>query len=62
MMFLISLHFIIFSAETAATFFNSNPQLVLGIAIPIIEDTAATVSRALAARALGALTKDEIIP
>ncbi|XP_076238614.1 circadian clock-controlled protein daywake [Calliopsis andreniformis] len=49
-------------AEAAATFFNSNPRLVLDIASPIIEDTAATVSRALAARALGALTKEELLP
>lgn len=51
-----------FSADAAATFFNSNPRLVLDIASPIIEDTAATVSRALAARALGALTKEELLP
>lgn len=51
-----------FPADAAATFFNSNPRLVLDIASPIIEDTAATVSRALAARALGALTKEELLP
>ncbi|KOC69864.1 Circadian clock-controlled protein [Habropoda laboriosa] len=50
------------AAEAAATFFNSNPRLVLDIASPIIEDTAATVSRALAARALGALTKEDLLP
>ncbi|KAG7200228.1 hypothetical protein KM043_017705 [Ampulex compressa] len=50
------------AADAAATFFNSNPRLVLDIASPIIEDTAATVSRALAARALGALTKAELLP
>ncbi|KAK9307940.1 hypothetical protein QLX08_001856 [Tetragonisca angustula] len=50
------------AADAAATFFNSNPRLVLDIASPIIEDTAATVSRALAARALGALTKEELLP
>ncbi|XP_020288995.1 circadian clock-controlled protein-like [Pseudomyrmex gracilis] len=49
------------AAEAAATFFNSNPRLVLDIARPIIEDTAATVSKALAARALGVLTKQELI-
>ncbi|XP_076683084.1 circadian clock-controlled protein daywake [Andrena cerasifolii] len=50
------------AADAAATFFNSNPRLVLDIASPIIEDTAATVSRALAARALGVLTKQELLP
>ncbi|XP_033333425.1 circadian clock-controlled protein daywake [Megalopta genalis] len=50
------------AADAAATFFNSNPRLVLDIASPIIEDTAATVSRALAARALGVLTKTELLP
>ncbi|CAK9807229.1 Circadian clock-controlled protein daywake [Anthophora plagiata] len=50
------------AADAAATFFNSNPRLVLDIASPIIEDTAATVSKALAARALGALTKEELLP
>ncbi|XP_076644836.1 circadian clock-controlled protein daywake [Halictus rubicundus] len=50
------------AAEAAATFFNSNPRLVLDIASPIIEDTAGTVSRALAARALGVLTKTELLP
>ncbi|XP_076763202.1 circadian clock-controlled protein daywake [Xylocopa sonorina] len=50
------------AAEAAATFFNSNPRLVLDIASPIIEDTAATVSRALVARALGVLTKEELLP
>ncbi|XP_053973052.1 circadian clock-controlled protein daywake-like [Hylaeus volcanicus] len=49
------------AADAAATFFNSNPRLVLDIASPIIEDTAATVSRALAARALGVLTKQELL-
>lgn len=51
-----------FPAEAAATFFNSNPRLVLDIASPIIEDTAATVSRALVARALSVLTKQELLP
>ncbi|CAL7939392.1 unnamed protein product [Xylocopa violacea] len=50
------------AADAAATFFNSNPRLVLDIASPIIEDTAATVSRALVARALGVLTKEELLP
>ncbi|CAD1479212.1 unnamed protein product, partial [Heterotrigona itama] len=50
------------AADAAATFFNANPRLVLDIASPIIEDTAATVGRALAARALGALTKEELLP
>ncbi|XP_066598657.1 circadian clock-controlled protein daywake-like [Prorops nasuta] len=50
------------AADAAANFFNANPRLVLDIASPIIEDTAATVSRALAARALGVLTKDELVP
>ncbi|XP_012275263.1 circadian clock-controlled protein [Orussus abietinus] len=50
------------AADAAATFFNSNPRIVLDIASPIIEDTAATVSRALAARALSVLTKDELLP
>ncbi|KAL2729613.1 Circadian clock-controlled protein [Vespula squamosa] len=50
------------AADAAATFFNSNPRLVLDIASPIIEDTAATISRALAARALGVLTKAELVP
>ncbi|XP_050456576.1 circadian clock-controlled protein daywake-like [Cataglyphis hispanica] len=50
------------AAEAAATFFNSNPRLVLDIASPIIEDTAATVSKALAARALSVLTKQELVP
>ncbi|XP_043795180.1 circadian clock-controlled protein daywake-like [Apis laboriosa] len=50
------------AAEAAATFFNSNPRLVLDIASPIIEDTAATVSRALVARALSVLTKQELLP
>jgi len=49
-------------ADAAATFFNSNPRLVLDIASPIIEDTAATVSKALAARALSVLTKQELVP
>ncbi|KAG5327742.1 CCCP protein, partial [Pseudoatta argentina] len=50
------------AADAAATFFNSNPRLVLDIASPIIEDTAATVSKALAARALSVLTKQELVP
>ncbi|CAL1681944.1 unnamed protein product [Lasius platythorax] len=50
------------AAEAAATFFNSNPRLVLDIASPIIEDTAGTVSKALAARALSVLTKQELVP
>ncbi|EFN85083.1 circadian clock-controlled protein [Harpegnathos saltator] len=50
------------AADAAATFFNSNPRLVLDIASPIIEDTAATVSRALVARALSVLTKKELVP
>ncbi|XP_024877790.1 circadian clock-controlled protein-like [Temnothorax curvispinosus] len=50
------------AANAAATFFNANPRLVLDIASPIIEDTAATVSKALAARALGVLTKQELVP
>ncbi|XP_015604905.1 circadian clock-controlled protein [Cephus cinctus] len=50
------------AADAAATFFNSNPRIVLDIASPIIEDTAATISRALAARALGVLKKEELIP
>ncbi|XP_011879811.1 PREDICTED: circadian clock-controlled protein-like [Vollenhovia emeryi] len=50
------------TADAAATFFNSNPRLVLDIASPIIEDTAATVSKALAARALSVLTKQELVP
>lgn len=49
-------------ANAASTFFNSNPRLVLDIASPIIEDTAATVSKALAARALSVLTKQELVP
>ncbi|KAI4499822.1 hypothetical protein M0802_005078 [Mischocyttarus mexicanus] len=49
-------------ADAAATFFNSNPRLVLDIASPIIEDTAATISSALAARALSVLTKAELVP
>ncbi|XP_012263652.2 circadian clock-controlled protein daywake-like [Athalia rosae] len=50
------------AADAAAAFFNSNPRLVLDIASPIIEDTAVTISKALAARALGVLTKQEILP
>lgn len=50
------------AADAAATFFNANPRLVLDIASPIIEDTAATVSKALAARALSVLTKQELVP
>ncbi|KAK2576590.1 hypothetical protein KPH14_005260 [Odynerus spinipes] len=50
------------AADAAATFFNSNPRLVLDIASPIIEDTAETISRALVARALGVLTKAELVP
>ncbi|XP_046743405.1 circadian clock-controlled protein daywake-like [Diprion similis] len=50
------------AANAAEAFFNSNPRLVLDIASPIIEDTAATISRALVTRALGALTKEEILP
>ncbi|XP_001607808.1 circadian clock-controlled protein-like [Nasonia vitripennis] len=50
------------TADAAANFFNSNPRLVLDIASPIIEDTAATVSRALVARALSAFTKEELVP
>ncbi|EZA49855.1 hypothetical protein DMN91_006495 [Ooceraea biroi] len=50
------------AADAAATFFNANPRLVLDIAKPIIEDTAATVTKALAARALSALTKEELVP
>lgn len=50
------------TADAAATFFNSNPRLVLDIASPIIEDTAATVSKALATRALSVLTKQELVP
>ncbi|XP_014239028.1 circadian clock-controlled protein-like [Trichogramma pretiosum] len=50
------------TADAAATFFNSNPRLVLDIASPIIEDTAATISRALTVRALSVFTKDELIP
>lgn len=49
-------------AEAAANFFNANPRLVLDIASPIIEDTAATISRALTARALSTFTKDELFP
>lgn len=56
------MEFLPFAAEAAATFFNSNPRLVLDIASPIIEDTAATVSRALVARALNVLTKQELLP
>lgn len=52
----------VFLADAAATFFNSNPRLVLDIASPIIEDTAATVSKALVARALSVLTKQELLP
>ena len=59
----ISLIFCTFlSAEAAQTFFNANPRLVLDIASPIIEDTAATVCKALAARALSVLTKQELVP
>ncbi|XP_014472132.1 PREDICTED: circadian clock-controlled protein-like [Dinoponera quadriceps] len=50
------------AADAAATFFNANPRLVLDIASPIIEDTAATVSRALVARALSVLTKQDLVP
>ncbi|XP_015174296.1 PREDICTED: circadian clock-controlled protein-like [Polistes dominula] len=50
------------AANAAATFFNSNPRLVLDIASPIIEDTAATISNALATRALSVLTKAELLP
>ncbi|XP_012219406.1 circadian clock-controlled protein daywake [Linepithema humile] len=50
------------AAEAAASFFNANPRLVLDIASPIAEDTAATVSKALAARALSVLTKKELVP
>ncbi|XP_034934986.1 uncharacterized protein [Chelonus insularis] len=50
------------TAELAVAFFNSNPRLGLDIVNPIVEDTAATIGKALAARALGALTKDEILP
>lgn len=49
-------------AEAAETFFNANPRLVLDIISPIAEDTAATVSKALAARALSVLTKQELVP
>ncbi|XP_014210396.1 uncharacterized protein LOC106640774 [Copidosoma floridanum] len=49
------------TADAAQAFFNANPRLVLDIASPIIEDTAATISRALAVRALSSLTKDEIL-
>ncbi|KAG8036445.1 hypothetical protein G9C98_003767 [Cotesia typhae] len=48
--------------DAATSFFNSNPRLVLDIINPIIEETAASIGKALAARALGALTKDEILP
>ncbi|CAG5107889.1 Protein of unknown function [Cotesia congregata] len=50
------------AADAATSFFNSNPRLVLDIINPIIEETAASIGKALAARALGALTKDEILP
>lgn len=50
------------AAEAAATFFNANPRIVLDIASPIIEDTAATVCKALATRALNVLTKQELVP
>ncbi|XP_058803119.1 circadian clock-controlled protein daywake-like [Phymastichus coffea] len=50
------------TADAAATFFNSNPRLVLDIASPIVEDTAATVGRALVARALSVFAKDELVP
>lgn len=50
------------TADAAATFFNANPRLVLDIARPIVEDTAATVTKALAARALSVLTKEELLP
>ncbi|KAJ8673667.1 hypothetical protein QAD02_004929 [Eretmocerus hayati] len=50
------------TADAAANFFNANPRLVLDIATPIIEDTAVTVSKALAGRALSSFTKDELVP
>lgn len=50
-----------FAADTAATFFNANPRLVLDIATPIIEDTSATIAKALVSRALSTFTKDELL-
>ncbi|XP_011309500.1 uncharacterized protein [Fopius arisanus] len=50
------------AADAAATFFNGSPRLVLDIINPIIEETATSIAKALAARAFGALTKDEILP
>ncbi|XP_063991770.1 uncharacterized protein LOC135170149 [Diachasmimorpha longicaudata] len=50
------------AADAAASFFNGSPRLVLDIINPIIEETAQSIAKALAARAFGALTKDEILP
>ena len=58
-LFIINFNFL---ADAAANFFNANPRLVLDIASPIIEDTAATISRALTARALSVFTKEELVP
>ncbi|XP_008551173.1 uncharacterized protein LOC103573751 [Microplitis demolitor] len=52
----------VLTADAATSFFNSNPRLVLDIINPIIEETSASIGKALAARALGALSKDEILP
>ncbi|XP_043274344.1 uncharacterized protein [Venturia canescens] len=50
------------TADAAMTFFNSNPRLVLDIINPIIEETAASIAKALAARALSVLTAEELLP
>lgn len=49
-------------ADAVTAFFNGNPRLVLDIASPIVDDTAAAVAKGLASRALTTLTKDEILP
>ncbi|XP_077289807.1 circadian clock-controlled protein daywake-like [Arctopsyche grandis] len=49
-------------AETAATFFNANPRLVLDIINPIVEDTADVIFTAYINRILGAIPISELLP
>lgn len=49
-------------ADTAATFFNGNPRLVLDIISPIVDDTAAVVVSAYINKIFGTIPLSELIP